>query len=129
MLTFLEVGLLRVAFPFITPEVLDAAERLEDEMEAQNDFIAWGGQNTMFHNSFYEPARRFLTLDRLARLRRQVDRYVRAHMEFMREESERQHRRILEAIRSGDLTTAVSALTFHLEESSRGLQAQMKPRK
>jgi DNA-binding GntR family transcriptional regulator len=126
MMLFLETGLMRIAFPLITPADMDAAERLLDEMEAQTDFMACGGQNTLFHAALYEPAHRYLTLDRIERLRRQVDRYIRVYMESMREAAQQEHRRILEAIRAGNLPEVTEALTFHLEKASQLLQSHMK---
>jgi DNA-binding GntR family transcriptional regulator len=128
MMLFLETGLMRIAFPLITPADIDVAERLLDEMEAQTDFMTWGGQNALFHAALYEPAHRYLTLDRIERLRRQVDRYIRVHMESIREEAQREHRRILEAVRAGNLPEVTEALTFHLERASELLQSHMKAR-
>jgi DNA-binding GntR family transcriptional regulator len=78
-----------------------------------------------FHNALYESANRPLTLKMIARLRRQVDRYIRLHLQSMREESQRQHRKILEAVRAQDMAAATAALTFHLESTSRDLQSYM----
>jgi DNA-binding GntR family transcriptional regulator len=129
MLVFLEVGTLRVAFSSIPSEVLDAADRLLGEMEAQSDCMGWRGQNILFHNALYESADRPITLDMMARLRRQVDRYIRPHLNAMREESQKQHRRILAAIRAKDLPAAEAALAFHLENASEELQSHMKAEK
>ena len=128
MLAALEASVLRTAFPTITPNVVAAAEHLLDEMELEPDCIVWREQNVLFHTSLYESADRSLTLDTIARLRRQVDRYIRLHLETMREESQQQHRRILGAIRAGDVEAAVSALVDHLENTSKDLQAYMRSR-
>jgi DNA-binding GntR family transcriptional regulator len=61
----------------------------------------------------------------IARLRRQVDRYIRLHLQSMREESQQQHSRILEAVRTRDMEAATAALTFHLESTSIDLQSHM----
>lgn len=128
MLTALEVSVLRVAFPSISKNVVATAGRLLDEMEHQTDCIVWREQNIVFHNSLYESADRPLTLDMIARLRQQVDRYIRLHLESMREESQRQHRQILEAVRAQDLHAAMAALGNHLENTSRDLQNCMSSR-
>lgn len=129
MLAALEVSVLRTAFPTVTPEVTAAAERILNEMEGQTDCIIWREQNILFHTTLYESADRPMTLDIIARLRQQVDRYIRLHLESMREESQQQHRRILEAIRAGDMDAAATALADHLENTSKDLQAYMRSRR
>jgi DNA-binding GntR family transcriptional regulator len=126
MLISLETGVLRIAFPLITPDILDTADRLLDEMEAQVDGADWRKLNSTFHGLFCIPAKRFLTLDRIARLRRQVDRYIRIHLQIRHEEAQAEHRRILEAARAKDIAAAVAALTFHLEKTSENLQRYMQ---
>ena len=128
MLISLEVGALRVAFPFITSEIVAAAERVLDDMQDQPDCMIWREQNILFHNLLYESVDRPLTLDMIAKLRQQVDRYIRLHLETMRDESQAQHRQILEAVRAKDLAEAASALTLHLENTSKDLQAYMRTR-
>jgi DNA-binding GntR family transcriptional regulator len=125
MLTSLEVGVLRVALPLISNETLASASALLDKMEKEPDCVVWREQNLEFHNSLYDSADRPLTLDMIARLRRQVDRYIRLHLQSMREESQRQHQKILQAVRARDMEAATAALTFHLESTSRDLQAHM----
>lgn len=126
MLAALEASVLRTAFPTVAPPVVASAERLLEEMEHEPDCIVWREQNILFHTSLCESADRPLTLDTIARLRRQVDRYIRLHLENMREESQQQHRRILSAVRAGDVEDAVSALVDHLENASKDLQAYMR---
>ena len=126
MLLSLETSVLRIAFPFITAETVSTAGRLLDEMEIQPDRTTWRGQNVLFHHLLCGPAERPLTLDRIAMLRRQVDRYIRVHLDSMRESSQEQHRRVLEAIHAKDMTAAVTALAFHLRSASEDLQHHMK---
>jgi len=126
MITALETGVLRTAFPRITHIVLEDAERVLEEMETEEDCIRWRDLNLMFHTLFYEPADRPLTLDMLARLRRKTDRNIRIHLASMKQESQRQHREILSAIRAGDMEAAVSALSSHLAYTSNDLQSCMR---
>ena len=125
MLAALETNVLRIAFPSITEETMAAAEKLLDKMEAEPDCIVWREQNILFHTLLYESADRPMTLDHIARLRQQVDRYIRLHLASMREESETQHRAILEAVRARDRDAALEALSRHLEKTSRDLQNYM----
>lgn len=125
MLAALETNVLRIAFPSITKETIAAAEEVLDRMEAEPDCIVWRQENILFHTLLYESADRPMTLDQIARLRQQVDRYIRLHLASMREESETQHRMILEAVKTRDLDTALEALSRHLENTSRDLQGYM----
>ncbi len=126
MLSALEVNVLRIAFPSITESVVAEAERVLDEMKRQGDCIVWREQNILFHTLLYESADRPLTFDSIARLRQQVDRYIRLHLESMREESQEQHRQILEAVKKKDLGAATAALADHLENASKDLQSYMR---
>ena len=125
MLAALETNVLRIAFPSITEGTMVAAEKLLDKMEAEPDCIVWREQNILFHTLLYESADRPMTLDHIARLRQQVDRYIRLHLASMREESETQHRAILEAVRARDRDAALEALSRHLEKTSLELQNYM----
>ncbi len=125
MLAALETTVLRIAFPSITKETIAAAEDVLDRMEAEPDCIVWREQNILFHTLLYESADRPMTLDHISRLRQQVDRYIRLHLASMREESETQHRAILEAVKAGDRDAALEALSHHLANTSRDLQDYM----
>ena len=125
MLAALETNVLRIAFPSITEGTMAAAEKLLNKMEAEPDCIVWREQNILFHTLLYESADRPMTLDHIARLRQQVDRYIRLHLASMREESEAQHRAILEAVRARDRGAALEALSRHLEKTSLELQNYM----
>jgi DNA-binding GntR family transcriptional regulator len=128
LLTFMETGLLRIAFPLITPDIIEAAGRVLDEMDARPDRLFWLAQNVVFHNLLCKPAERPRTLSWIARLRRQVDRYIRVHLDSMQEGAnpQEEHRLILDAVRARDLTAAVEALTVHLEIASKELQTHIK---
>jgi len=126
MVTALETHLLRIAFPRITRRVVEDAERTLLSMENERDCLKWRDLNQMFHNLFYEPADRPLTLDVLARLRRKTDRYIRIHLASMRDESQRQHKEILNAVEARNCEAAIAALTAHLAYTSNDLQSCMR---
>ena len=126
MVSALETNLLRIAFPKITRRILQEAASTLDEMEKTEDCIRWRDLNQMFHNLFYEPADRPLTLDNLARLRQKTDRMIRIHLASMRIDSQEQHRGILEAVESRDLDRSLAALTAHLAYTSNDLQSFMR---
>ena len=125
MLAALETNVLNIAFSLISQDTIAAAEEVLDKMEAEPDCIVWREHNILFHTLLYESADRPMTLDHIARLRQQVDRYIRLHLASMREESETQHRAILEAVKAGDRSAALEALSRHLEKTSRDLQDYM----
>jgi len=126
MIVALETNLMRIAFPKITRRVLEDAASTLDEMEAEKDCIRWRDLNQVFHNLFYEPADRPLTLDMLARLRQKTDRTIRLHLASMRIDSQKQHREILAAVELKDLEKAVGALSNHLVYTSNDLQSFMR---
>ena len=126
MIAALETSLLRIAFPKITRRTLEEAASVLEEMEDEKDCIRWRDLNQVFHNLFYEPADRPLTLDMLARLRQKTDRTIRTHLSSMRVDSQKQHREILAAVESKELEKAVVALYSHLIYTSNDLQSFMR---
>lgn len=126
MLIWLETGLLKVSFELISNALIQEEEKLLTAMESEEDPVKWRDMNILFHSSLYEPADRPMTLDIIAKLRRQVDRYIRNHLESMRRESEQQHREILEAVKVHDLPRALTALEGHLNNTSKDLQSYMR---
>ena len=126
MVAALETNLMKIAFPRITRRVVEEASEVLAVMESEEDCIKWRDRNQMFHTLFYEPADRPLTLDMLARLRQKTDRNIRIHLASMREESQRQHREILNAVVAGSLEDALKALSFHLDYTSNDLQSCMR---
>jgi DNA-binding GntR family transcriptional regulator len=126
MVCQLETHLLHLAFPRITRSVLEEAEGILDRMERAEDCIVWRDLNERFHHLLYEPAERPLIMSVLARFRQNTDRNIRMHLASMREESERQHRRLLQLIAEGDQEGAVEALRHHLEYTSNDLQTCMR---
>ena len=126
MLTWLEMGMMKESFDYISNRLIQEEEQLLDKMEHEEDPAKWRDMNVLFHHSLYETADRPLTLDMIAKLRRQVDRYIRSHLNSMHKESEVQHREILNAIKAHDLPRTLKALENHLSNTSKDLQAYMR---
>ena len=126
MITWLEVGIMKVSFDLISNALIQEEEVLLDKMEKEEDPVKWRDMNVLFHSSLYEPADRPMTLDMLAKLRRQVDRYIRNHLSSMRKKSEEQHREILAGVKAHDLDRTLKALESHLVNTSKDLQAYMR---
>lgn len=125
MITWLETGLLNLAFNRLSPEDLRLLPQLLDRMERENDPVLWKEMNAEFHTTLYAAADRPLILDQLAVLRRQVDRYIRCHLEMMREESQQDHRLILRALCAHQREDALAHLHRHLAVTSARLQDLM----
>lgn len=126
MVSALETNLLKIAFPHITRRIIGDAEKILALMETEQDCIKWRDLNQMFHNLLFEPADRPLTLDMLARLRQKTDRNIRIHLASMRDESQSQHRAILDAVAARNLDAALEALASHLAYTSNDLQSCMR---
>ncbi|MDR5675815.1 MAG: GntR family transcriptional regulator [Armatimonadota bacterium] len=112
----LECQALRLAFPHLTDEDLERAERILDAIDAEGDPSAWSELNTEFHAVLYSPSRRQRLLNLIRTLRTNVDRYLRLYISVMQRKqySQREHRKILEAVRRRDAAGAVAALEEHL---------------
>ena len=126
MLTWLETGVMKIAFDQISNALIQEQEKRLSEMETEEDPIKWRDLNTLFHTSLYEPADRPMTIDSIIKLHHQVDRYIRNHLSSMRKESEAQHREILEGVKAHDLPRTIKALESHLLNTSKDLQAYMR---
>lgn len=112
----LECQALRLALPHLTDEDLARAERILDAIDAEGDPSAWSELNTEFHAVLYAPSRRQRLLNLIRTLRTNVDRYLRLYISVMQRKqySQREHRKILEAVRRRDAAGAVAALEEHL---------------
>lgn len=126
ILTWLETGVMKLAFNQISNALIQEEEKRLDMMEKENDPVKWRDLNTLFHSTLYEPADRPMTNDMIIKLHHQVDRYIRNHLSSMRKESEEQHRQILEGVKAHDLEATVKALESHLLNTSKDLQAYMR---
>jgi len=122
----LEVHLLELAFPRITGSVVGEARSVLELMEAEPDPIRWRELNERFHSLLYEPAGRPITMSVASRFRQNVDRYIRIHLPYMREESQRQHRQLLSLVEAGDLKGSLALLERHLLYTSDDLQNCMR---
>jgi DNA-binding GntR family transcriptional regulator len=112
----LECQALRLAMPHLTDADLRRAEEILDAIDAEQDPSAWSQLNTEFHAVLYAPSRRQRLLNLIRTLRTNVDRYLRLYISVMRRKqySQREHRKILEAVRRRDVAAAVEALEEHL---------------
>lgn len=112
----LECQALRLALPHLTPEDLRRAEEILEAIDAEEDPMVWSRLNMEFHTVLYAPSHRQRLLHLIRTLRTNVDRYLRLYISVMHRKtySQREHRRILEAVRRRDEADALRALEEHL---------------
>ncbi len=120
----LEVLALRKAAPHLTKAILDAAEEATRAGDHAGDVQAWEDSNRLFHKIILEPCR-------MPRLLKAIDDLHAASARFLflgwRAEweapTDRDHRAILAALRSGDVELAATVLSRHV------LTSGAKPKK
>jgi DNA-binding GntR family transcriptional regulator len=112
----LEVLALRHAAPHLTAAILDEAERARRDCDAATDVRAWEEANRRFHRTLVAPCgmRRLLaTIDDLhAASARFLFSAWRSEWEAR---TDHDHRAILNALRNGDLETAIATLARHAQ--------------
>ena len=122
----LEVELLKLAIPNLTPEIMDRADAVLDAYESafeKGDVAAWGALNWEFHSTLLAAAQRPLTLNVLSMLHNQSDRYTRLQLTLTHGEdrARHEHRAIAQVARAGNVKLAVQKLRAHIEDAGQGL--------
>ncbi|MBA2292002.1 MAG: GntR family transcriptional regulator [Gemmatimonadales bacterium] len=126
-----EGDLVHRAVPRMTPAddltVTDQVRQFEAAVQA-GDAAAWGSANWQLHRALYAPADRPVTLDVVARLHAQSDRYLRAQLTLTNGTAAaiREHRAITAAARrrSADLTARL--VRDHILRAGRTLAAALR---
>jgi DNA-binding GntR family transcriptional regulator len=116
----LETAAVRRAAGRLSGAVLDEAERILDAAEKDGDGAAWGNHDVDFHRTVYDLEDRPRMRELIDGLLRRVDRYWLAHglMLKHRREFEREHRKLLAALRARDGERAAKVLERHLTEAA-----------
>jgi len=114
--TILETAAIREATPLLTTEQLDQASRILDATESSSDPAVWGSHDVDFHRLVYGLEGRPRLREMIDGLLRRVDRYWLTHGLMLRHRRtfEREHRALLEALRSRDADLAARLLGEHL---------------
>jgi DNA-binding GntR family transcriptional regulator len=112
----LETAAIREATPHLTVEQLDQASRILDAAESSSDPAVWGSHDVDFHRLVYGLEGRPRLREMIDGLLRRVDRYWLSHGLMLRHRRtfEREHRALLEAVRSRDADLAARLLGEHL---------------
>ncbi|MES2306731.1 MAG: GntR family transcriptional regulator [Gemmatimonadota bacterium] len=122
----IEADLARRAVPRLTTSDDTALRHHAAAFEcavATGDVSAWGDANRAFHFALYAPAQRPRTLETVARLHAQSDRFLRLQLTLTRGTSRavREHRAIAAAARARDTTRVVRLLREHILSAGRAL--------
>jgi DNA-binding GntR family transcriptional regulator len=109
----LAVGL---AIPHHTAATLRESEKLCHAAEKEMDPALYVTRNEEFHMSLYASAARPQLEEMIATLHRRGERYLRLKfgLPLYKDESDREHAEILDAVRRADIPAARSLLTAHL---------------
>ncbi|HUL71381.1 MAG TPA: GntR family transcriptional regulator [Gemmatimonadales bacterium] len=112
----LETAAIREATPHLTVEQLDQASKILDAAESSSDPAVWGSHDVDFHRLVYGLEGRPRLREMIDGLLRRVDRYWLSHGIMLRHRHtfEREHRALLEAVRSRDADLAGRLLGEHL---------------
>lgn len=123
MRSVLESLALRLSLPNLGKGQLGQAEDALDQAEAQTDGARLSELNWAFHSALYAPAQRPRLLSSIQNLHLNVDRYMRLTLTALhhREQSNREHRKLLAACRKKDGEKACALLEQHILEAGQRL--------
>lgn len=128
--SLLEPEAMRHAAPKITDELIARLERLHERMLHEPHSAEWVDSNRAFHMAVYERtgSRRLASI--IASLQDASVMYIGASLQadpHLRDEANRDHGRILEALRRRDGDAAATAILDHLTMSMRVLEGELPP--
>ncbi|MFB0614663.1 FadR/GntR family transcriptional regulator [Streptomyces sp. AGS-58] len=114
-----------------TPENLDLLTHLLDRMERETDTTAWVAMDTLFHLAVAEAAQNPVFRRVIEEIRDALARQSAFLNELggRREQSNREHRAIVEALADGSERDAVEAMSHHLDRVETTLTDIVRPRR
>lgn len=126
----IEPDVLRRAAGNMSPDYIDGLAERCDSMESLTDHGQWLEANREFHAVLLSPSEAAFSLRLITSLSAQVERYMRLrHTKSDRHlQAGSEHRRIVEALRAGDIDTACAILSSHIERSRDGVLSIVKTR-
>lgn len=112
-----------------TPDHLDRLAHLLDRMERETDTTAWVAMDTLFHLTVAEAAQNPVFRRVIEEIRDALARQSAFLNELggRREQSDREHRAIVEALADGCEPDAVAAMSHHLDRVERTLTEIVRP--
>lgn len=119
----LEVGALGYAIPQLTERDLLKAECILNQLEQEKDSSKWSELNYLFHETLYQASGRKRLLEMIQVLHNNVERYMNLYLEAMhfQEQSQIEHRTLLEACCQKNMRKAKSVLQGHMGAASKML--------
>lgn len=123
----LERAALERAIPHLTVAEMAHAEEILTTIDMERNAAHWGELNWEFHAVLYAPADLPRLMDTLKVLHANVARYLVLYLAGMdyQEQSQAEHRRILEACRHGKIDEALNTLTLHLQDAADNLTRKL----
>ena len=124
----LELGALEFSIPQLTTEALEKAEQVLDALEKEEESNRWSELNCLFHEYLYEASGKTKLLDMIRVLHNNVERYMRLYLEGMhyQNQSQKEHRDLLEACQQKDIKKAKKILKLHMESASKTLKKYLR---
>ena len=122
----LEPVVLQRAIPRVTPQQLDAAAAIEEEMSAERDPARWGQLNRAFHGVFMTAASSERLRQMVETLHDAFSAYIvsaMVHDDSRRSLANEQHRTLLQAVREQDEEAATAAMVAHMRLTLDGIRA------
>lgn len=116
----LETAVLTRAIPSLTVAQLQRAEELLAAIDREENIAKWGELNWEFHATLYSPAVLPRLMDTIQTLHTNIARYLVLYLAGMdyQNQSQREHRALLEACRHGNVEQATTILEGHLHSAS-----------
>lgn len=116
----LECDLLERALPAHNDHSIRELQRIQTQLEMLDHTpLAWLATHRDFHDQIYAPANRPRSMDLLKQLRAPIERFCihRFAPGLQKADWSEGHRRLIAAIRAGDIAAALRQLTTHLKET------------
>jgi DNA-binding GntR family transcriptional regulator len=118
MRLLLEPEVMRRVLPRLTPELLDEAEALQQQMTAVETMQGWAELNRRFHRIFLDACGSTVLAEIVANLQDRYAIYIVSSMgrdPERRAVSNKEHRDIIEAARARDVAAATQAILVHIK--------------
>jgi DNA-binding GntR family transcriptional regulator len=123
----LEPEAMRLAVERITDEELDAAARIQERADAEDDTAAWIELNRQFHRIFVDAARSPRLAGILHTLFDAATMYIAATLldgSERRVEDNAEHHRLLDAVRRRDPQAAIDVMLAHMDHTRSAIASQ-----
>ncbi len=125
---YLETSAMGAAIPRMTADVLAELDDLVAQMDGEVDHRTWMRLNDQFHDTLYRLSGKEFINSLIRQLRQHVERYFWAggHSVRRNRPANAEHRRILDACRTGDVPRAQDELRRHLSATLTGLSGALR---